>query len=185
MANRRFLVACWLTAATACTKAGAPAAPEATAAVAPAPLPSALAAASPPPAPLPAAASPVAVAAPPVVPTSKFVEVGARGSHFAAKWLFAPPKVGELFAVDITLTDLNGRPLPEAKVAIDATMPAHGHGMMTDPELKQLGPTQWHAEGLKFHMHGAWQFEVRVESAGVKEKLRAGYEQPPQATDGL
>ena len=86
--------------------------------------------------------------------------------------------------LSLELKDLKGEPIPEPKLTIDATMPAHGHGMMTDPELKQLGPTTWRADGLKLHMHGAWQFEVRIEAAGVKEKLTASYEQPPQATGG-
>lgn len=113
------------------------------------------------------------------------VELSATGAHFAAKWHFAPAKVGELFAADLTLTDSAGKPVTSPTLSVDVTMPAHGHGMMTDPELKQIAPTRWHVDGLKLHMHGAWQFEVRVESVGVKERLTAMYEQPPIVGRGL
>ena len=163
MAHRSLLAAFFLTAAAACTKAPAPAAPAAA---------------------LPAVVSPVAAPAA-TVTAAKVVDLTARGEHFIATWHFGQPKVGELFAIDVALTDLAGQPVPNAALKIDATMPAHGHGMMTDPELKQTAPARWHAEGLKLHMHGAWQFEVKVEAGGVKERLTANYEQPPQATDGL
>ncbi len=175
--NSAFLVAFALVLTAACGKASGPAA-------------SPPAAPEPPPAaPLPQAASPTAAlpvaATPAAANMAKPVELSAKSAHFAATWHFAAPKVGELFAVDIALTDLAGQPLAAPKVAIDATMPAHGHGMMTDPELRQTAPTKWHADGLKLHMHGSWQFDVRVEAAGVKERLSAAYEEPPEAADGL
>ena len=177
---KRMYLAVWaIASATACGKDAAKAEPAA--AVAPpvaVPVAPALAA------PLPVAASPVA-ALPAAATPSHAVELTATGEHYAVTWQFAPPKVGELFVVDLTLTDVAGKPLASPTLKIDATMPAHGHGMMTDPELKQTGPTRWHAEGLKLHMHGAWQFEARVESAGVKERLTAAYEQAPAAADGL
>ncbi len=133
-----------------------------------------------------AQAAPAAVVALPAPATeTRAVELVAHGAHFTATWHFAPAKLGELFAADLTLTDLAGQPVPNPTLAIDVTMPAHGHGMMTDPELKPFAPTRWHVDGLKLHMYGAWQFAIRVESAGVKERLTAMYEQPPEATDGL
>jgi hypothetical protein len=182
MAYRSLLVASLMATAAACSKAPAPDAVEHAPAVAP-PAP-ALAAPEAAAAPLAPAASP-AVAPALTVGSAKSIDLSARGEHFAVAWHFSQPKVGELFAVDIALTDLAGQPVPNATLKIDATMPAHGHGMMTDPELKPVAPTKWHAEGLKLHMHGAWQFEVKVEAGSVKERLTANYEQPPQATDGM
>ncbi len=141
-----------------------------------------VAAPAPAPAPLPAAASPAAALPAAVTPT---ITMRATGEHFAAVWHFTPPKVGELFAADLTVTDAADKPLTAAKITVDATMPAHGHGMMTDPELKQLSPSRWRVEGMKLHMHGSWQFDVRVEAGGVKERLSALYQQAPEAADGI
>lgn len=173
----------WTVAAVAACSKEAPA-------PAPSPEPAVVAPETPPPAaPLPAAATPATAlpvaATPAAAPKATATVLRAKGTHYAVTWTFAPPKVGELFAVDLTLTDLAGKPLAAPQVTVEATMPAHGHGMMTDPELKQVAPTLWHAEGWKLHMHGAWQFEVRVTSGGVKERLTAAYEQTPEATDGL
>ncbi len=171
------LTTCVVIAACGKETPPAPAAP-------PFPPPPAAPPPAPEPAPLPVAATPVAAL--PAAPTAtKDVELSAPGTHFVATWKFPPPKVGALFAADLTVSDPAGKPVPSPKVTIDVTMPAHGHGMMTDPDLKQVGPTRWHADGLKLHMHGTWQFDVRIESAGVKERVSAVYEEPPEATDGL
>lgn len=126
---------------------------------------------------------PAVTATPTAVLAAPVRAVKLTGKTFLATWTFVPPKVGELFAVDVLVTDPSGKPVEGAKVGVDATMPAHGHGMMTDPVLTARGPGQWHAEGLKLHMHGAWELVVQVETAAGKERLTSPWDQPPEAAE--
>lgn len=102
---------------------------------------------------------------------------GSNGVRFAFR--FGRPKVGELFSVDISATR-TGAPLPDGlTLRADATMPEHGHGMMTKPETKSVGLAQWRSEGWKFNMHGKWQLEAEVTGA-VADRCTVAFEQPPE-----
>ena len=57
------------------------------------------------------------------------------------------------------------------RVLVDATMPAHRHGMNYRPEIADLGGGQYRAKGLLFHMPGRWQFEATVFSGGKPTRL--------------
>lgn len=73
------------------------------------------------------------------------------------------PRVGELFTAHTRLTELRrgGRIVP-SDLLLDATMPAHGHGMTTLPRHTREEDGAWLTRGLKLHMPGEWRFEVRV-----------------------
>ncbi|HLT78357.1 MAG TPA: hypothetical protein VKZ87_13315 [Ferrovibrio sp.] len=43
------------------------------------------------------------------------------------------------------------------RIAVDATMPAHRHGMNYRTTVTQLAPGEFRAEGLLFHMPGEWE----------------------------
>lgn len=57
-------------------------------------------------------------------------------------------------------------------VAVDATMPAHRHGMNYKPSLQAQGDGRWRAEGLLWHMSGAWELRFDVMQAGSVHRLR-------------
>ncbi len=84
-----------------------------------------------------------------------------------------PPPMGELFELVVTLQTPEGEPVPDAKVALDALMPQHGHGMSTDP-VDDPGVCDaagvcthpdgvYRAKGFKFHMGGDWTVTVEVQ----------------------
>lgn len=87
------------------------------------------------------------------------------GEHFRASFAPnpAPIAVGAMFAADITVCDADGNPF-DGEISVDATMPAHGHGMNTAVEVTRTGPGRFHAEGLMFHMPGTWR--VRLQTGG-------------------
>ncbi len=49
-------------------------------------------------------------------------------------------------------------------VAIDADMPAHGHGMLTQPAVEAVGPLHYRAHGMLFHMPGDWVTTIQYKS---------------------
>jgi hypothetical protein len=79
----------------------------------------------------------------------------------AERW---PPPVGQPFALTLQLCpEADGS--PPRLLGLDAQMPAHRHGMNYRPTLSALGggaasPGSHRAEGLLFHMPGAWRLTV-------------------------
>ena len=47
-----------------------------------------------------------------------------------------------------------------ARIAVDATMPAHKHGMNYEPATVKIDSGHYEARNLLFHMPGVWRFEV-------------------------
>jgi hypothetical protein len=78
----------------------------------------------------------------------------------------APIPVGRHFAIDFVLCPRDGA-APPAEVRVDATMPEHKHGMNYRPSVKALGPGQYRAEGLMFHMPGRWELVFELRGAGT------------------
>ena len=61
-----------------------------------------------------------------------------------------------------------GAPVENADIEVGGGMPAHDHGLPTNPRVtRYLGAGDYLVEGMKFHMHGAWQvtFAIRTEEA--------------------
>jgi hypothetical protein len=87
--------------------------------------------------------------------------------QLAYKLLPDPVPVGKHFAIDIVLCPKGDAALPD-ELRADATMPEHKHGMNYRPSVKAVGPAQYRAEGLLFHMPGRWElvFELRGPNPG-------------------
>lgn len=83
-----------------------------------------------------------------------------------------PVRVGERFSVEASLCPRPAGATVE-RLAIDATMPEHRHGMNYAPVLRAEGPHGWVADGMLFHMPGRWQISFDVRLAGRSERLDA------------
>jgi hypothetical protein len=56
-----------------------------------------------------------------------------------------------------------GEPFAATRLAFDAGMPQHGHGLSTAPRVtRALGNGRYRVEGVKFHMGGDWTLRVEV-----------------------
>lgn len=64
----------------------------------------------------------------------------------------------------VTVRDAAGAPVPDARVTVLGGMPAHGHGLPTVPQVRELGGGRYLIEGLKFHMPGAWVVGFRIKA---------------------
>ena len=75
-----------------------------------------------------------------------------------------PLLAGKPFMLDIVVcSDQEAR--QPTRVAVDAEMPAHKHGMNYRAVVKPAGAQRYRAEGLLFHMPGRWRFLFEVEFA--------------------
>ncbi len=80
----------------------------------------------------------------------------------------------EPFAIAIEVARVDGVALAEdVVVLVDAEMPHHGHGMNLIPVVRR-GPRTgtFVAEGMLFHMSGAWVVAVDVGENGVSERTQ-------------
>ncbi len=94
--------------------------------------------------------------------------VEGRDVVLAFKTRPAKIKVGELFAVDVTVCPKKGT---VKGVAVDASMPEHKHGMNYKPTVKKNATEGFTATGMMFHMPGRWQFAFEVDSTAGRERL--------------
>ena len=73
----------------------------------------------------------------------------------AYRWEPAELKVGQFFTAEVvTCRAPNSEPVRE--IRIDATMPAHGHGMNYRPAAARTAPGHYRFTGLMLHMPGTW-----------------------------
>jgi cytochrome c peroxidase len=94
-----------------------------------------------------------------------------ESARFVLAFKPEPVAVSKHFAVEVGACAKSG-PAPKA-LKVDAHMPAHRHGMNYKPQVKPLGAGRWRAEGLLFHMPGAWEFlfELDGERLAAKHQL--------------
>ena len=57
-------------------------------------------------------------------------------------------------------------------ISVNATMPAHQHGMNTRPRIEDLGKGKFVVRGLLFHMAGEWEVAIDVAKGGVREYIK-------------
>ncbi len=57
------------------------------------------------------------------------------------------------------------------RIAVDATMPAHRHGMNYRAVVTPLAPGEFRAEGLLFHMPGEWEIVFDLYYGERRERL--------------
>lgn len=89
-----------------------------------------------------------------------------EGGSFTVSWAPTPDPIAlsEEFDLAITVAESGGGAPEGARLGVDATMPAHGHGMPVLPTVTESAPGQWVAEGLLFQMAGDWVLEIVVET---------------------
>ena len=118
-----------------------------------------------------------AAAACPLTPADGAV---VAGDGVQAAWHVADGQAIEIsrhFALQVRLC-----PAGATLLAVDATMPAHRHGMNYRPSLQPLGDGRWRVEGLLFHMRGTWALTLSVQAGsapgGPAQVLRQTLELP-------
>ncbi len=86
------------------------------------------------------------------------------------------PKVGSPFDVELKVCNSGNHTVD--RLAVDATMPAHKHGMNYQPLLNKTAYGSYKATGFLFHMRGVWQITVSVYSNGKPTHLSVDIDVP-------
>ena len=98
---------------------------------------------------------------------------------FRASWESRPiePAINEIHEWVLHIETVDGEPAAGAIVAVNGDMPAHGHGMPTQPQVTaDLGGGDYLVEGMSFQMGGYWIVDVTVTYDGVTDLVRFGLE---------
>jgi hypothetical protein len=100
-----------------------------------------------------------------------------NGASFVLLWQPQPAlRTGEFFSVLLSVCARSARTIDTVRV--DATMPAHRHGMNYRPTLKALGAGRFEAAGLLLYMPGRWEFAFDIAAGSRRESLRAQVDVP-------
>ncbi|MFT5465812.1 MAG: cytochrome c peroxidase [Verrucomicrobiales bacterium] len=68
--------------------------------------------------------------------------------------------------------DLRVEPASEGlEVSVNADMPAHRHGMNTQPEVTEVESGRYRVDGMLFHMAGDWVIEVEITEGTRTERV--------------
>jgi hypothetical protein len=102
-------------------------------------------------------------------PEQGFGRVRAGGTEIAVRW--EPElKLGQFLTAEVVACSPTGAATIET-IAIDATMPAHGHGMNYRPKAERIGASHYRFTGLMLHMPGIWQFTFDITQGGRRTRL--------------
>jgi len=62
--------------------------------------------------------------------------------------------------------------LPGRTLLVEGWMPGHGHGMLRQSQVDDLGDGRYRVRGMLFHMPGAWELRVKVIETRIEEEFR-------------
>jgi len=126
----------------------------------------------------PTAASSVSEPNPTATPVPNLqAGVMSENGLFRASWESRPvePAINELHEWMLHIETVDGEPAAGANVSVNGDMPAHGHGMPTEPQVTaDLGGGDYLVEGMSFQMGGYWIVDVTVTFDGETDLVRFG-----------
>ncbi|MGH2393356.1 MAG: FixH family protein, partial [Candidatus Limnocylindria bacterium] len=98
---------------------------------------------------------------------------------FVGSWIsdLAIPPINVVHEWVLHIETPEGEAIEGAIVSLNGDMPAHGHGMPTQPQVSaDLGGGDYRVEGMSFQMGGYWIIDVMVTAGGQTDLIRFGLE---------
>jgi hypothetical protein len=90
----------------------------------------------------------------------------------------ATSPVGRLHTWKLMLRTRAGAPVTKARIGVDGDMPEHGHGLPTQPRVRELGHGRYVVEGMKFQMGGFWYLRFAINARRGRDVARVEFELP-------
>lgn len=82
------------------------------------------------------------------------------------------PAINRMHGWVLHLRRTDGAAVEGAELTVSGGMPAHDHGLPTRPQItRELGGGDYRLDGVRFHMHGAWEVVVRVLDQGRSDRI--------------
>ena len=105
--------------------------------------------------------------------------VASERGVFVGSWSSDPdePPINVVHEWILHLETSDGTPVEGAIVTVNGDMPAHGHGMPTEPQVTaDLGGGDYRVEGMSFQMGGYWVIDVTVTLGDETDLIHFGLE---------
>lgn len=84
----------------------------------------------------------------------------------------ATPALNQIHAWQVRLSAPDGRPVRDARIAVDGGMPQHGHGLPTKPQVtRELPGGAYLIEGMKFSMTGWWEIKLAIDGPAGADRV--------------
>jgi hypothetical protein len=99
-----------------------------------------------------------------------FRRLKSADAEVAYRWEPAELRVGQFFTAEVVACRSAGAG-PVEQVAIDAIMPAHGHGMNYRPKTERTPAGRHRVTGLMLHMPGTWRITFDLLRGGKRTRL--------------
>jgi len=83
-----------------------------------------------------------------------------------------PIPINRIHSWTVHVQTADGVPIENATIAVTGGMPAHDHGLPTDPKATcSMGSGNYLLEGVRFHMNGEWELFVTIEANGRRDTV--------------
>ena len=95
-------------------------------------------------------------------------------SHFRVSYKsqYNPIPLNQIHPWILHIEDEEGNPVEKAIVTIDGGMPAHNHGLPTEPAATELGNGDYMIDGIKFSMTGSWEMWFYIQTETLADKVK-------------
>ncbi len=94
--------------------------------------------------------------------------------HFRVQYTSAldPIPINRMHEWTVRVETADGDPVEDAEIIVDGGMPAHDHGLPTQPRVTEyLGDGDYRVRGLRFHMRGAWQVRFEIRDGELRDRV--------------
>ena len=87
-------------------------------------------------------------------------------------------QVNRLHSWRLDVRGAEGDAVAGADISVRGDMPAHGHGLPTQPRVRDVGDGRYEVDGVKFQMGGAWYVEFEIAAAAGTDVARVNFVLP-------
>jgi hypothetical protein len=97
-----------------------------------------------------------------------------RSGEFQVRYAgdLQPPAINRIHGGVLHLETRAGEAVADARLTIAGGMPEHDHGLPTQPQVTgYLGDGNYRVEGLRYHMHGAWELVITIDAQGKRDTV--------------
>ena len=93
--------------------------------------------------------------------------------HFRASYKskVEPLPLNRIHSWVLHIETLDSKPVEKAEIAVYGGMPAHKHGLPTEPQVSEIGDGDYLVEGIKFSMNGSWQLWFDIRADGIADQV--------------
>lgn len=92
--------------------------------------------------------------------------------HVSYQSKVAPLPLNRIHSWVLHVDTVDGKPVENANISVHGGMPAHKHGLPTQPQVSEIGNGDYLVEGLKFSMTGLWQLWFDIRKHDITDKVK-------------